>query len=426
MPFYSTNNKELKVNLRTAIYQAVPQDKGLYMPYLENTFSSNELSQLKGLSFNEVALKVASKLLHEDIEEVALNQLIKESFRFSPIVERLNERIYSLDLSSGPSLAFKDYGAQFLSKLMSYYSASDLKTTILVATSGDTGGAVASAFLNIPNIEVIILYPKNGISVFQKNQMNQHKENIYTLEVDGNFDDCQSIMKRSLIDKDFISKYKFSTANSVNIGRLLAQMFYYFYAYSQIESSVKPSFSIPCGNLGNITAAMLSHYMGLNVSSLIAGTNANDTFVQYLETGVISNNQFTPTLANAMDVAIPSNIYRIKDIQSSTWNIKPPTLKAYSFSDKEIIKGIESSYSKLNVLLDPHSSISYLALEESFKDNNNHGIFLKTASHLKFSNTMKMALGDNFNENSSKGSCDPHKSMDSSYKDFKTWLLNRI
>ncbi len=396
MQLYSTNNPALRVGLKEAVFQGLPADKGLFMPTEIPPLPAGFIQNLPRFSFQEIAYTVARNLIEGDIPDTELRGIIERAVNFPAPVVTLNERVGILELFHGPSLAFKDFGARFMAELMAYFNRGEnQELTILVATSGDTGGAVAAGFYRTPGIRVIILYPSGKVSPLQEKQLTTLGENITALEVDGTFDDCQALVKQAFLDPAVATKMRLSSANSINIARLIPQSFYYFEAFKQVAPKGLPVvFSVPSGNFGNLTAGLLSARMGLPVHHFIAATNANKVVPEYLDKGIYTPRPSVRTLSNAMDVGAPSNFTRILDLYSSTWNKVKTAISGYSFSDQATRSAILEVDKQYNYLLDPHGAVGYLALKEYQKSNpKTFGVVLATAHPAKFLEEMENILG---------------------------------
>lgn len=388
MKLYSTNNKSLRVDFKEAVFNSLPADKGLYMPVsipkLDETFIAN----IHQYSFEEIAFKVAQALLQDEIPANDLKRIVSEAANFPAPAVKLDDKTYVLELFHGPSSAFKDFGARFMSRVMSYFMKDgEKKLDILVATSGDTGGAVALGFLNVPNTRVTILYPKGGVSPVQELQLVTNGNNIRALEINGTFDDCQALVKQAFADPELNKNLRLTSANSINIARLIPQTFYYFNAYAQLkaEGKVDVVFSVPSGNFGNIAAGIMAWKMGLPIKQFLAATNVNDTVPEFLRTGNYLPKASVPTLSNAMDVGNPSNWVRIMDMLGDTEELRKLML-GYSFTDEQTSGAIEEIYSRYNYIVCPHTAIAWLAVEEWRKNNNAAAVFLATAHPFKFPN----------------------------------------
>ena len=386
MRLYSTKNPSAFVNLKEAVFKGLPDDNGLFMPEHIPTLPKEFIQSLQKYSFQEIAFQVSKAILMGAIPENELKDIIEKSITFPAPLVKLDDNGYILELFHGPSLAFKDFGARFMAQLMSYFNRdAEKELVILVATSGDTGGAVAAGFYKTPGIKVVILYPKGKVSLLQEKQLTTLGHNITALEVNGNFDDCQSLVKKAFLDKDLTNKIRLSSANSINIARLIPQTFYYFEAYKQLTKTDKPIvFSTPSGNFGNMTAGLFAKKMGLPIHQFLAATNANDVVPQYLKTGEYRPRPSTPTLSNAMDVGAPSNFARMENLYGSTWNIIKQEITGYAYSDDQTKQAMKEVYSQYKYIIDPHGAVGYLALKEYQKSNNCIGIILETAHPSKF------------------------------------------
>lgn len=391
MKFYSTNNKNNVVSFQQAVFQSLPSDNGLYMPRTIPVLDNIFFEKLPFLSFQEISLEVARAFLQDDIPVTELQVIVDDAVNFPAPVVAIDKETYVLELFHGPSLAFKDFGARFMSRVMAYFLERNNKQLhILVATSGDTGGAVAMGFYDVPGIRVTILFPKGKVSPVQEKQLTTLGKNITALEIDGTFDDCQKLVKQSFLDKELNEKLNLSSANSINIARLIPQTFYYFNACAQVRNrgDKRPViFSVPSGNFGNITAGLIAQKMGLPVLRFIASTNINDEVPQYLQSGKFIPKPSLQTLSNAMDVGNPSNFARMLDLFGHDVERMNEIISAYSFDDGETLTGIQQVFDKTNYLMCPHSSIAYLGLKEFMKEypeSDAVGIFLSTAHSCKF------------------------------------------
>ena len=384
MKLYSTRNPNVLVDLETAVFKGLADDKGLYLPEKFIPFAPSFFDEIEKYSFQELCLKVCEQLFQGEINSNDLKAIVNNAITFNAPLVKLEEGLHILELFHGPTLAFKDFGARFMAQILSYLNKDkNKKTTILVATSGDTGGAVASGFFNVPNIDVIILYPSGKVSPLQENQLTTLGGNITALEVDGTFDDCQSIVKRAFLDNELSKKFNLCSANSINIARLIPQSFYYFEAYKQLENKKDITFIVPSGNFGNITAGIFANKLGLPVRNFIAATNENDIIPKYLSTGLFEPKPSIQTISNAMDVGNPSNFERLLSLFGSTWNNEEINIESYSINDKETQNGIKNIYNQYGYLIDPHTAVGY---EVYFKNKNkiSNGIILSTAHPSKF------------------------------------------
>lgn len=429
MNLYSTNNKDNIVDLKEAVLKSLSKDKGLYMPCQINTLNDTFFKDIEHYSFQEISYKVARNLIGNYIQEKDLRYIVDKSINFEAPVKLLNDRLASLELWHGPSLAFKDFGARFMAQLIAYFTKNENKeTTILVATSGDTGGAVGAGFLNTPGVNVVILYPKGKVSHLQEQQLTTLGNNIKAVEIDGTFDDCQAIVKEAFLNSDLNETYNLSSANSINIARLIPQSFYYFEAYKQVKQTHKNIvFSIPSGNFGNITAGVMAKKMGLPIERFIAATNTNDIVPTYLETGNFSPRPSKQTISNAMDVGNPSNFTRLQKLYSSTWNNMKKEISGYSASDKETMELMKQCYKEHAYITDPHGAIAYGSLKKYLKEDE-FGIFLETAHPAKFIDTVeetlsiKVTIPERLNAIANKkGNKTP---LDINFNTFKEYMLS--
>lgn len=395
MKLYSTKNKAATVTLAEAVMKGLPDDNGLFMPTEIPQLSADFINNLDQYSFEQIAFKVAKTLFGEAIPSADLNRIINNSVTFPAPVVALDEEKKVLELWHGPSLAFKDFGARFMSQLMSYFNRKETKElVILVATSGDTGGAVAAGFYKALGIKVVILYPKGKVSHLQEKQLTTLGENITALEIDGTFDDCQALVKQAFLDQD-LKHIRLSSANSINIARLIPQSFYYFEAYKQLKDKSKPVvFCIPSGNFGNLTAGLLAQKMGLPVHGFIAATNSNDVVPQYLECGIYKPRPSVRTISNAMDVGNPSNFARMLDLYDSVWKDMQKNIHGFAFNDTETRQAVLEIKEKYNYIMDPHGAVGYLALKAYQKKYSNiQGVILETAHPAKFKPDMEAIFG---------------------------------
>ncbi len=438
MKLYSTNNGDLQVPFKEAVFNSLPADKGLYMPFEIPKLDSQFIQELPELSFQEIAFKVADNLIGDSIPSSDLKAIIDDAINFDAPLVALKDDTLVLELFHGPSLAFKDFGARFMSRIMAYFSAKDDHVLdILVATSGDTGGAVALGFLGVPNTRVTILYPKGKVSEIQELQLCTHAQNIRALEIDGTFDDCQALVKQAFNDGEVNSRLRLTSANSINIARLIPQSFYYFYSYAQaIKLGYKEVvFSVPSGNFGNIGAGLLAYRMGLPVKQFLAATNANDVVPRYLENGEYSPRPSLQTLSNAMDVGDPSNWVRVLDLFNQDDIALKEVLTAYSFSDAQTINAIEEIYRKNEYIACPHTAIAWLALQSYLKDNKESKnecapIFLSTAHPCKFPSVYDEELSSKISIPEQVAALADRKetkiSLDKSYQNFKKFLIENV
>ena len=389
MQFYSTNNKDLRVSFQEAVFNSLPQDKGLYMPEAIPQLDPYFIKNIQQYSFQEIAFQIANAIIGKDIPADDLKKIINEAINFDAPLVFLNAETAVLELFHGPSYAFKDFGARFMSRVMGYFSnKGDQLLDVLVATSGDTGGAVALGFLGVEGTRVTILYPKGKVSKVQEEQLTTNGQNIRALEVDGTFDDCQALVKQAFNDPELNQKLRLTSANSINIARLIPQTFYYFWAYAQLKSQGlnEVVFTVPSGNFGNIGAGLLAYKMGLPVSHFVAGTNVNDTVPRFLNSGAYEPKASIQTLANAMDVGNPSNWVRIQDLFENNFEELKGMVSSYTYTDEETKVGMDELFNKYKYVACPHTAIAYLASEAYRKEHpcEYASVFLSTAHPCKF------------------------------------------
>jgi threonine synthase len=373
-----------------AVFNSLPADKGLYMPETIPQMDAEFIRNLHSYSFEEISFKVAKALLDGAIPDEELQKIVSATINFdTPLIE-ISDKTHVLELFHGPSLAFKDFGARFMSRVMAYFmQQGEKELNVLVATSGDTGGAVALGFLGVANTRVTILYPKGKVSPIQELQLTTNGQNIRAIEIDGTFDDCQALVKRAFNDAELKNRFRLTSANSINISRLIPQTFYYFYAFAQLQrNGIKDViFSVPSGNFGNIGAGLLAYKMGLPVKQFLAATNINDTVPSFLNTGIYQSKPSVQTWSNAMDVGNPSNWIRIMDLFDGNVEALKKILTAYSFTDQETLNAIQELYEEQNYVMCPHTAIAYLAVKKWMIDHtqdNSTAVFLATAHPCKF------------------------------------------
>ncbi len=433
MQLYSTNNKALRVSFKEAVFNSMPQDKGLYMPVHIPVLDEVFIDTIEDCSLHEIAYKIASTLLNDEIPEKDLKALIEDAVNFDAPVVKLDDQNFVLELFHGPSLAFKDFGARFMSRVMAYFlKDGEQLLDVLVATSGDTGGAVALGFLGVPNTRVTILFPKGKVSNIQRLQLTTNGKNIRAIAVEGTFDDCQSLVKQAFADEELNSKFRLTSANSINIARLIPQTFYYFNAYAQLKRQGFKNvvFSVPSGNFGNIGAGLLAYKMGLPVQQFIAATNANDTVPRFLETGVYETKPSVQTYSNAMDVGAPSNWVRIMDLFDQNKSAIMELVKAYRFTDEETLAGVEEIYAKFNYVACPHTTIAYLATKAFARENpasDAAQVFFSTAHSCKFPDYLSIdeLAGSQLPSQVSKlhESEEVYAELGKDFEEFKAYLL---
>ncbi|GEO07091.1 threonine synthase [Adhaeribacter aerolatus] len=397
MSFYSTNKQTPVVTLKEAVVKGLADDNGLFMPTHIPQLPASFFENIQKLTLPEIALEVSTALLKDEISREDLHTIVEDSLNFDIPVVPVHDNIYSLELFHGPTSAFKDVGARFMARLLAHFTQDSQKQiTVLVATSGDTGSAVANGFLGVPGINVVILYPSGKVSNIQEKQLTTLGQNITALEIDGTFDDCQYLVKKAFLDKDLNQKMQLTSANSINIARLIPQSFYYHYAYAQVKDKGKEVvFATPSGNYGNITGGLLAKRMGLQVHKFIAATNANDIVPEYLHTGFFIPRPSEHTISNAMDVGNPSNFARLMDMYDNSLEKIREEIIGYSFTDEETRQLMQEVHQQYDYVLDPHGAIGYGALKKYFEEQNRTtdneqrttkqiGIFLETAHPAKF------------------------------------------
>jgi threonine synthase len=398
MLYYSTNKQAAKATLQEAVVKGLASDKGLYMPEVIKQLPDSFFENIQHLSFQEMSYVVADAFFGEDVEADALKKIVYETLNFDVPLIPVSENIYSLELFHGPTLAFKDVGARFMSRLLGYFikKQGQKDVNVLVATSGDTGSAVANGFLGVDGIHVYVLYPKGKVSKIQESQFTTLGRNITALEIDGTFDDCQALVKNAFMDNELNARMNLTSANSINVARFLPQAFYYFYAYAQLRKSGKDKnivVCVPSGNFGNITAGLFGKRMGLPISRFIAANNRNDIFLQYLLTGKYNPRPSTATIANAMDVGDPSNFARILDLYGHSHDAIMKDISGCSYTDEEIRETVKDTWQKTGYLLDPHGAVGYRALKE-FLQPGEVGVFLETAHPAKFLESVESIIGE--------------------------------
>lgn len=394
MNYYSLNNKNHKVSFQEAVIQGLAPDKGLYFPETIPVLPNDFFEKIESLSNEEIAYQVILPFVGNEIPETELKQIITETLCFDfPCIE-VEENVYSLELYHGPTMAFKDVGARFMSRCLGYFNRNDdKKVTVLVATSGDTGGAVASGFLGVKGVEVVILYPSGKVSDIQERQLTTLGQNIKALEVNGVFDDCQDMVKKAFLDESLHHK-NLTSANSINIARWLPQMFYFFFAYKQLKKHNK-SFVISCpsGNFGNICAGILAKKLGLPITHFVASTNANDTVPQFLLNGIYQAKPSVPTISNAMDVGNPSNFVRIQEMYSHDLNEFKKDFSSYTYTDDETRFAMKNIHVNSGYIVEPHGAVGYLGLKHELQHHpNSIGVFLETAHPIKFLDVVEPVL----------------------------------
>ena len=433
MKYYSTNRKASDATLEEAVVKGLAADRGLYMPHNIRILPASFYEQIDQLSFQEIASQVADAFFGEDVPAETLKQIVYDTLSFDVPVVRVKENIYSLELFHGPTLAFKDVGGRFMARLLGYFIRKEGKrqVNVLVATSGDTGSAVANGFLGVEGIHVYVLYPKGKVSEIQEKQFTTLGRNITAVEVDGTFDDCQALVKSAFMDQELNERMQLTSANSINVARFLPQAFYYFYAYAQMKKLGREKelvVCVPSGNFGNITAGLFAKRMGLPVKRFIAANNRNDIFYQYLKTGQYAPKPSVQTIANAMDVGDPSNFARILDLYEGSHDAIASEISGETYTDDQIRETVQLTYDETGYLLDPHGACGYRALSENLQPGE-VGVFLETAHPAKFLHTVENIIGTDINipeklkafMNGTKQSVP----MSKNFMTFKEWLLKQ-
>ena len=398
MQYYSTNKKAPLASLQKAVVKGLAEDRGLYMPERINKMSKTFFDNIHTMAFRDIAYNVAEAFFGEDVDPDGLQELVYDTLSFDCPVVKVKDNIYTLELFHGPTLAFKDVGARFMARLLQYYirqQGAHEQVNVLVATSGDTGSAVANGFLGVEGIHVYVLYPKGKVSPIQECQFTTLGKNITAIDVDGVFDDCQALVKSAFMDEELNRHMKLTSANSINVARFLPQAFYYFNAYARMKEQGLADelvMCVPSGNFGNICAALFGHEMGLPIKRFIAANNANDVFFNYLQTGVYEPKPSKQTLANAMDVGDPSNFARIYDLYGESHERISKLISGATYSDEKIKEAMRTCYAETGYILDPHGACGYRALEEQLKPGE-VGVFCETAHPAKFKEKVDEILG---------------------------------
>ncbi|TXD78047.1 threonine synthase [Algoriphagus ratkowskyi] len=394
MKFYSTNNSAHQVGLAEAVIKGLAPDQGLYIPMDIPVLSNTTLDKFPEMSFQEIGYEVIGALFASSLSQEQIKELVDHTLTFDAPLVKVEEDVYSLELFHGPTLAFKDFGARFCSKLMSMLmEKSDRTVRVLVATSGDTGSAVANGFLGVDGVEVIILFPKGKVSELQEKQFTTLGQNITALEVDGVFDDCQKLVKEAFLDAELNTKLLLTSANSINVARWIPQCLYYFYAYSRLpKSEKKVAFAVPSGNFGNIAAGILAQRMGLPIDQFVAATNANKVVPDYLNGAEFNAISSVATISNSMDVGNPSNFPRLVALYGGDSKVLKDNVRGYSYSDEDTVK-VMQEVKKSGYTMDPHGAVGYLGLKDFMAENADYqGVFLETAHPGKFRETVERAL----------------------------------
>ena len=434
MKYYSTNGIVSNVSLDEAVIKGLAADKGLFMPEKIKQLPQEFFEQIDTMNLQEIAFRVAEAFFGEDIPADDLRKIVNETLNFDIPIVQVKENIYSLELFHGPTLAFKDVGARFMARMLGYFvkGGNGKSVNVLVATSGDTGSAVANGFLNVDGVQVYVLYPKGKVSEIQEKQFTTLGNNITALEIDGCFDDCQTLVKSAFMDEELRCKMFLTSANSINLARFLPQSFYYFWGYAQLKRMGRERefvVSVPSGNFGNLTAGLFAKQMGLPIKHFIAANNRNDIFYNYLQTGEYNPRPSIATIANAMDVGNPSNFARIISLYNNDYNAICKDISGGTFDDRQIAEGVKRVYSETDYLLDPHGACGYLALENSLGDGQT-GVFLETAHPAKFKETIEDILQQEIQipeklQEFMRGE-KQSVALGGSFKEFKEYLLKEV
>ncbi len=437
MLYYSTNKKVSGVNLSDVVIKGLAEDKGLFMPNEIPVLPEKFFQHIDKMSFQDMAYSVAYMLFGEDVHANVLKMIVNDTLSFDVPLVKVTDKIYSLELFHGPTLAFKDVGARFMSRMLSYFiqrnGEAAQQVNVLVATSGDTGSAVANGFLGVEGIHVYVLYPKGLVSPIQECQFTTLGQNITALEIDGTFDDCQVLVKSAFMDKDLNAKMKLTSANSINVARFIPQAFYYFYAYAQLKKISEDAANnmvvcVPSGNFGNITAGLIAKRMGLPIKRFIAANNKNDIFLEYLNTGKYNPRPSVATLANAMDVGDPSNFARILDLYDHSHESIAAEITGFRYLNEQISETMRDCKKETGYQLDPHGACGYQALKDGLKEHET-GIFLETAHPAKFLETVENIIGEKIDiparlQEFMKGE-KQSESMSKDFESFKSYLLKQ-
>ena len=435
MKYYSTNGKTPKVSLAEAVVKGLAADRGLFMPEHIGKMPKAFFNNISSMSLQEMSFAVAYMLFGDDIDSDDLKHIVSDTLNFDIPLVKVDDARYSLELFHGPTLAFKDVGARFMARLLGHFNrqlGEDRMVNVLVATSGDTGGAVANGFLGVPGVRVFVLYPSGKVSRIQEAQFTTLGDNITAIEVNGTFDDCQALVKSAFMDKELNSHMMLTSANSINVARFLPQMFYYFYGYAQLmkagEDLSNIVVSVPSGNFGNITAGLIAKFMGLPVKRFIAANNRNDVVFNYLQTGVYSPKPSVATIANAMDVGDPSNFARILDLYHNSWDAIKAEISGFTYTDEQIANTLAEVYRQRGYLLDPHGAVAYRSLQEGLRPGE-VGVMLETAHPAKFKSVVDNIIGEDIDipQRLRAFMDNPKQSvrMPSAFGPFKQYLLSK-
>ncbi|WP_308992511.1 threonine synthase [Mariniflexile litorale] len=429
MNYYSLNHKAPNSTFKNAVIKGIAPDKGLYFPESITPLPKTFFDNIDHLSHSEIAFEAIKQFVSPEIPEDILKTIVEETLSFDFPVVKLNDSISTLELFHGPTMAFKDVGARFMARCLGYFNQNnDREVTVLVATSGDTGGAVANGFLGVKGVNVVILYPSGKVSDIQEMQLTTLGQNIKALEVNGTFDDCQDMVKTAFLDEELTNNMQLTSANSINVARWLPQLFYFMFAYKQLHKEHKNIvFSVPSGNFGNVCAGMMAQKLGLPISHFVASNNANNVVTRYLISQLYEPKPSVQTISNAMDVGAPSNFIRIKEIYKNNFSSLKENLSSYSFSDEETKAAMLEIFDNYNYVADPHGAVGYLGCKAYLKENaNTHCVFLETAHPTKFLDVVeavikeKQSLPEQIQSVMGK---EKESVVISTYKDLKKYLL---
>ena len=432
MNYYSLNKKAPNTSFKDAVIKGLAPDKGLYFPESITPLPKSFFDTIDNLSNSEIAFSAIKQFVSPDIPEDVLKTIIEETLSFDFPIVKLNENISTLELFHGPTMAFKDVGARFMARCLGYFNTNNTnEVTVLVATSGDTGGAVANGFLGVKGVNVVILYPSGKVSDIQEKQLTTLGQNISALEVDGVFDDCQDMVKRAFLDEELTSKMQLTSANSINVARWLPQLFYFMFAYKQLHNKHKEIvFSVPSGNFGNICAGMMAQQLGLPIKHFIAANNENNVVTEFLATEHYNPKPSVQTISNAMDVGNPSNFIRIQEIYNNNFKALKNNLSSYSFTDDETRKALKEIYDDYGYIADPHGAVGYLGAKAYLKNiSNAHCVFLETAHPTKFLDVVEDVISKTVELPAQIEAVMDKKKKSieiSTYDELKSFLLSRI
>ncbi|SFD40319.1 threonine synthase [Algibacter pectinivorans] len=430
MNYYSLNHQAPNTTFKDAVIKGLAPDKGLYFPESITPLPQSFWDNFDNLSYSEIAFEAIKQFVSPEIPEDVLKTIVSETLSFDFPVVKLNESISTLELFHGPTMAFKDVGARFMARCLGYFNKDNTnEVTVLVATSGDTGGAVANGFLGVKGVNVVILYPSGKVSDIQEMQLTTLGQNIKALEVNGTFDDCQAMVKTAFLDEALTSQMQLTSANSINVARWLPQLFYFMFAYKQLKASNKEIvFSVPSGNFGNVCAGMMAQQLGLPIKHFVASNNANNVVTRYLISELYEPKPSVQTISNAMDVGAPSNFIRIQEIYKNQFETLKENVSSYSFSDDETREAMLEIYNKYNYVADPHGAVGYLGCKSHLEQNPNaHCVFLETAHPTKFLDVVEEVIKEEQplpEQIQAVMGRKKEATLISTYEDLKSFLLN--